>query len=243
MVEFLRDNYNYYADCPIVRVQVWRHDARSNACPVCAAMDGECYVTDDDRDEPYDIKQHRHCRCKWKRQGVNGLLQSDIESLKSKHEEITKELSDAEGQVAFREHDIEEYTAKAEEYEATENEQNQLAERLNSEAEALLTEAEEIRNSTDELTEEQQDWIDELLLEAASKLEDAQEALDKADAAHDDYAEALREVHQNEDELDAAKKKVVIWTAELLKVEPCLEWPSIEDAVHEVAGAGAHYMM
>lgn len=239
-------NFNYYADCPVVSVMIWEYQARSSACPTCAAMDGEVYVTFPNDDEPHEEKQHRHCHCKWHKERESGLLESSIEELKNRHADVKKELDDAEAEVEFRRLDMVAYRAEAEKYEQEEAEQKTLAESLNNQAQELINSAQEILDSysdEDEIPEDVRDWIDEQLLNAESLLARAQEASDAAEQAHEDMAEALRNASWHEDEMDAAIKRAIIWKEEMMKLEPCLEWKSIQDIVHEVAGAGAHFMI
>lgn len=232
-----------YADCPAVTVTIWRHDAKSGACPHCEAMDGEYYVTPDNADEPYPIKQHDYCRCDWEDQEVEGLTEATVEELKNQHAEIVKEIDDAEAQVEFRRMDMEEYKAKEQEYLDEETKQKGLALEYVGQADRLQELIDEIQAKFgDELPQDAQDEIDAMVEKAAAYLSMAEDAEKAAQDANDNAQEARDSWRWHEGEMDAAEKLVAIWTEKLLEVEPCLAYPSLEYKIYEICGSRAHFL-
>jgi len=223
-------------ECPKAKINLYEHVARSGACDWCKSLDGWFYEEEEEI-PPYEFPIHGYCRCFWRWRIIEGLWRDQRDTIINKHADISQQYYDAaveiaawddkilerENQLGIEKADMAQQKANAEEYVNLSNQAQDAAQRYMDEF--------------DEPSEEVQDMIDELLLQAAEYLSKSEEALQLADDLQHDVWDSENYISNANDQRDAEVYRRDEAMGFLKEAEPCLNLDVIEDLVEQIAGS------
>lgn len=222
-------------ECPKARVYLWCHVAKSGCCDICKELDN-WYTVEEEDIEPYEIKQHDHCRCSWAMSWIEGLWADMREQIISRHSDVAQQYYDAAVEIVAWEDKIETAEQEKENLESQKDSEKANASEYERRADDALTTIQQMIDENDELTEAQQELIDELTLQAEHFLELAQDCLDRVETLNDDIWNKTEEVRNGYDQKAAEEYRKKEAEDKLTELEPCLSLGTIENMVREIAG-------
>lgn len=223
-------------ECPKARIYLFLHVAKSGCCDICKALDG-WYTAEEEDIEPYEIKQHDHCRCVWAMSWIEGLWADQREQIINRHSDIAQQYYDAAVEIAAWDDKILEREQQLANEKEEKEVQNNNAEEYNRLANEAMDAAQQIIDENDELTEEQQDRVDELLWNAEEYLNKAEECLTLAEEIQDLIWESESYIRNANDQRDAEIYRRDEALNKLKELEPCLELGTLEDMAKAIAGS------